>query len=466
MACGRASSRRAARSSGRVLAIVLVAAIWAALPTIARADWPVYGHDLANSRNAGSAGPPPSEVVSLKQAWAFKSSTGDFTGTPVVAGGVLVAGNNGGWVYALNAVTGQVLWSRNIGQQINGSAAIDLAAPGGALAFIPVAQIGSPRLLALSLKDGAVRWSTVLSRQSGSDTFGSPTVSGGTVYIGTSGPNNDNSTARGSVVALAEASGHIRWQTFTVPRGYDGGAVWSTPAIDTSTGRLYVGTGNAYHQPAAATTDSMMVLSASTGAILGHFQGTSDDAFAANNPLGPDADFGASPNLIAGPSGQPLVGEGEKNGTYWGLDRANMQPVWHTTIGPGSAVGGILGSTAYDGTRIYGTNALDGQLWSLGRDGSIQWQSTDPGTLDFAPVAVANGVLYSVDPSGFLVARDPTTGAVLNALSLGGSTFGGVSAVGGALYAAVGTGPPPQPAPQADGSGAIIAFGDTSRSGP
>src|SRR5947209_1389906 len=62
MACGRASSRRAARSSGRVLAIVLVAAIWAALPTIARADWPVYGHDLSNSRNAGSAGPPPSEV--------------------------------------------------------------------------------------------------------------------------------------------------------------------------------------------------------------------------------------------------------------------------------------------------------------------------------------------------------------------------------------------------------------------
>src|SRR5436309_2030716 len=238
MACGRASSRRAARSSGRVLAVVLVAATWAALPAIARADWPVYGHDLANSRDAGSAG--PSEVASLKQAWEFKSSTGDFTGTPAVAGGVLVAGNNGGWVYALNAVTGKVLWSRNVGQQINGSAAIDLAAPGGALAFVPVAQIGSPRLLALSLKDGAIRWDRVLTNQPGSDTFGSPTFSGGTVYIGTSGPNNDNSTARGSVVALAEAGGHVRWQTFTVPPGHDGGAVWSTPALDTATGRLYV----------------------------------------------------------------------------------------------------------------------------------------------------------------------------------------------------------------------------------
>jgi polyvinyl alcohol dehydrogenase (cytochrome) len=209
----------------------------------------------------------------------------------------------------------------------------------------------------------------------------------------------------------------------------------------------------------------MMALSASTGAILNHFQATPDDAFAANNPAGPDADFGASPQLILGPSGQSLVGEGQKSGTYWALDRTMMQPAWHTTIGPGSAVGGILASTAYDGTRIYGTDSADGQVWALGRDGTIQWASLDPSTLDFSPVAIANGVLYSVDPAGFLDARDPATGVVLNALNLGGLSFGGMSAVGGAIYAAVGTGPPPQPAPPQDGPGSIIAFGDTSQSG-
>jgi outer membrane protein assembly factor BamB len=200
-----------------MLALALVAAIVSALPAVSRADWPVYGHDLSNSRDAGAEGPSPPQVGSLQQAWAFKSSTGDFTGTPVVAGGVLVAGNNGGSIYALNAVTGKLLWSRDVGQQINGSAAIDLHAQGGALAFVPVAQIGSPQLLALSLKNGRVRWDTVLTRQSGGDVFGSPTFSNGTVYIGTSGPNNDNSTARGSVVALSETSGNISWQTFTVP---------------------------------------------------------------------------------------------------------------------------------------------------------------------------------------------------------------------------------------------------------
>jgi hypothetical protein len=74
-------------------------------------------------------------------------------------------------------------------------------------------------------------------------------------------------------------------------------------------------------------------------------------------------------------------------------------------------------------------------------------------------------VLYTVDPAGFLTARNPATGTILAKLPLGGPSFGGVSSVGRAIYVAVGTGPPPAPAPQNDGSGSIIAFGDTSRSG-
>src|SRR5207248_6819053 len=142
-----------------------------------------------------------------------------------------------------------------------------------------------------------------------------------------------------------------KWQTFTVPPGFDGGAAWSTPAIDPSTGRLYVGTGNAYHQPAADTTDAMVVLNAFTGMMLAHFQATPDDTFAADNPAGPDADFGASPNLLSSPGGAALVGEGQKSGIYWTFDRSSLRPAWHTTVGPAAPIGGILGSTAYDGAR-------------------------------------------------------------------------------------------------------------------
>src|SRR5947199_4280334 len=186
--------------------VVLGAALALAMPARAGADWPVYGHDLANSRSAGAAGAAKSAVAKLQRTWTFKSSNGDFTGRPVVADGTLVAGSNLGSIYALDAVTGKLRWSRDVGQQINGSAAIDADAPHGPTVFVPVARIGRPRLLALSLRTGRVRWEAVLSRQGGADVFGSAVYRHGTVYIGTSGPNNDESHARGTVVALSEAT--------------------------------------------------------------------------------------------------------------------------------------------------------------------------------------------------------------------------------------------------------------------
>src|SRR3954470_3535904 len=154
-----------------------------ALPCTASADWPTYGHDLANSRAAGTDGPAPDQASSLAQAWTFQSSNGDFTGTPVVADGTLVAGTTLGTVYALDAVTGKLRWSRDTGQNINGTAAIDPDAPGGATVFVPVAQPGSPHLLALALDTGKPRWDTVLSTQPRAFVYGSPTYWRNTVYI-------------------------------------------------------------------------------------------------------------------------------------------------------------------------------------------------------------------------------------------------------------------------------------------
>jgi polyvinyl alcohol dehydrogenase (cytochrome) len=446
---------------GGLLIAVLIVVL---LPSVSRADWPIYGHDYANTRDGGNQGPLAAELRDVIQTWVFRSPSGDFTGTPVVAGGTLVAGSNTGVVYALNAVTGKLLWSRSLGRQIDGSAAIDLHAPGGPVTFIPVADLGAPQLVALSLTDGSVRWRVTLTRQPGADVYGSPVFWRGTVYIGTSGNSFDVSTARGSLVALNEATGRLRWQTFTVPPGHDGGGVWGTPAIDTVAKRIYIGTGNAYHPPVADTTDSILVIDPRTGGILGHYQALTGDSFdLLNNPLGADADFGSSPNLIEGPGGQPLVGDGAKNGTYYAIDRSTLRPVWHTSIGLGSESGGILGSTAYDGSAVYGADALDGGIWSLGTDGSMRWGSLDPGVLEWAPVAIGNGVLYSVDPLGLVVARDARTGGGIEVFPLGGLSFGGVSLAGRAIYAAVGTGG--LQFPGTDPSGSIIAFGDTSLSG-
>jgi polyvinyl alcohol dehydrogenase (cytochrome) len=442
-------------------------------PLGAGSEWPFYGKDLANSRDGGSTGPSYNEVPTLAPVWSFASSDGDFTGTPVVAAGKLVAASGGGSVFAFDAASGKQLWVKDLNQPINGTPAL-----AGGVAYVPLATPGTPSLAALSMGDGHELWSTRLDAQKNADVFGSPVVwtppaarhkkpracrrkayrkrhrtrcgrvarAAPMVFIGTSAEygevNDPNVNVRGSVVALDATTGAVRWKTYSVPPGHDGGSVWNTPAIDPASGRLYVGTGNAYHAPAAETTDAVLELDARTGALLAHRQGTAGDVWngTEGRANGPDYDFGASLNLFRGAGGRALVGAGQKSGTYWAFDRASLAPVWNATTGPGApSVGGIVGSTASDGRRVYGPDTPGGEVWALDTGGGYAWVSSDGGPLHFSPVSVANGVVYSTDMSGSLTARDASTGVVLAKLPLGAPSWGGVSIAGGYVFAVTGT---------------------------
>jgi outer membrane protein assembly factor BamB len=130
-------------------------------------------------------------------------------------------------------------------------------------------------------------------------------------------------------------------------------------------------------------------------------------------PIGPDFDFGAGPNLFttANPvTGRPeqLLGAGQKSGVYWAVDPATGKVVWQTRVGPA----GILYGTATDGRRIYaadgdffrtpytlgGSGPYAGQTVSGGSwtamdpaTGKILWQTPDPqGAVDASFVSAAN----------------------------------------------------------------------------
>ncbi|MEA2405780.1 MAG: hypothetical protein QOE08_2427 [Thermoleophilaceae bacterium] len=457
-------------------------------------EWPFYGRDLSNSRNGGTSGPSYNEVPTLGPVWSFHSGDGDFTGTPVMADGTLVAGAGGGTVFALDAATGKKRWANDLGDPINGTAAIY-----GGRVYVPLAKPGAPSLAALDLHTGKTLWKVPVDTQKNADVFGSPVVwdpgpparrpltraqrraaarrkralakrrrarvcrrhgrrvrcpaprrrrppTTATVYIGISAEfgevNDPDVNVRGSVVALNAKTGKLRWKSYTVPPGHDGGSVWTTPAIDPASGRLFVGTGNAYHPPAASTTDSILALSARTGKLLDHHQATAGDVWNATEGKGegPDYDFGASPNLTKAADGRTIVGAGQKSGVYWALDRGSLDPVWTATTGPPApVVGGIIGSTAFDGRRVYGPDTPAGELWALGMDGRLNWASSDGGPLHFGSVSVANGVVYSTDMSGHLTARDASTGAMLAKLPLGAPSWGGVAVAGGSVFAVTGS---------------------------
>lgn len=408
--------------------------------------WPMVGADLANTRNA-SGGPSPSQVSSLSVLWRFHASDGDFTGTPVVGGCTVYVGSNGGLVRALHENDGALSWQTQLGGPIPSSAALD-----GGTVFVALANPGAPSVAALDASTGKVLWKTNIDAQPDSDAYGSPIVYNGVVYEGvggvvTSEVSSSTITVRGGLVALDEKSGIVLWHTYTVPSGDDGGAIWASPSIDPQTGLLYVGDGNAYHSPAAPTTDSLLVFDSRSGQLVRSFQATGSDVFGTNNLIGPDFDFGASPNLLTLPGGVKAVGIGQKAGVYWMFRRSDLAPLWKSTVGLGDAFGGVIGSTAVDGSQVYGPNTLPGFLWAVGQQsGQLAWLDPSLDPLHYGPASVSNGVVYSEDSYGFLDAVNAASGLLLARMPLNpllassyAEAYGGVSVADGKLFADTGS---------------------------
>jgi polyvinyl alcohol dehydrogenase (cytochrome) len=346
-----------------------------------------------------------------------------------------------------------------------------------------------PYLVALDQATGAVAWSTPpLDTQPGADVYGSPVIFDRALMLGISGGSAelgdeaDRYAFQGSMEFVSVDNGAVLRKTWTIhPPGqpkddFAGAGIWSTPAIDPQDKVAFVGSANPFKPQAEhKNTDSVLKFdvnrrSPTFGQIIGSYKGLVDEYFPAfsqmpcydvpGNPppyypqgIGQcgdiDLDFGAAPNLITGPNGRKLVGAGQKSGVYHVFDAKTMQPVATQIVGPPSSVGGIVGSTAYDGQSVYGPVTAPGYVWSINAaDAAFRWVGpVADGAHWGPPVAVANGVVYSVDLSGFLDAYDSRTGALIakRPLTLGGSgpqslSWGGVSVARNTIYASVGIG--------------------------
>jgi polyvinyl alcohol dehydrogenase (cytochrome) len=508
-------------------------------------EWRTYGHDLSNTRHQDrERSIAHADVPLLRPAWTFSSvaagGAGDFTGTPIVADGCMYVGSNSGWVFAVNADTGKLVWKAQApaGGIINSTLAV---AGGRIIAAMsrPAAPAGctgpdcvGPYVAAFDQASGGLLWSTPpIDRQVGADSFSSPIVYDGMVISGVSGSaaevgdEGDRYAFQGSVVLLDVTTGEVIRKVWTIHSpdvvdDYAGAAVWSTPAIDPDTKVAYVGTGNPF-KPQAEHANSNAVIkidldraSPTFATVLGSYHGTVDEYVPGfsdlpcqdlpnNNPpyypqgVGScgdiDLDFGAAPNLFRDASGRKLVGAGQKSGVYHAFDASTMAGAWTALLGPPSLVGGIVGSTAYDGTALYGPVTPGGYQWSVAAtDGSLRWVSPTADGAHYAnATALANGIVYTVDLKGFLDAYDARNGVPLlhYPIVAGAQTgadpvvsWGGVSVARNTVYAAVGvsglangfvtafrlvspTSLPPAPPVQPPGGGSAPA-GPTILAGP
>ncbi|HEY2429796.1 MAG TPA: PQQ-binding-like beta-propeller repeat protein, partial [Acidimicrobiales bacterium] len=417
-------------------------------PPTTGGDWPAYGHDLSNTRfqsQEHSLG--PLQAAELAPAWTFSSTAaggdGDFTGTPVVADGYVLAASNRGWVFALNADSGDLVWKRKLPRGgINSSLTVAGGLVFGAVSDVssragpgPGGAAGGPYAVALDERTGALRWrSAPLDQQAGADVYSSPVVFDDMVLIGLSGGSAELSAApersafHGSLVILDRATGAAQRRTWTIPpsawaAGYAGGGVWSTAAVDPVHRVAFVGVGNPFQKDRAhPNTDSVLKVDvdrshATFGHILGVYHGQVDTyadtsklpcvTLPGNSPpyypqgagsCGQiDLDFGAAPNLLHF-GGRTLVGDGQKSGVYHEFDPSTMRPVSATVVGPPTpSVGGIVGSTAFDGRHVFGPVTVPGYVWSVDAgSGQARWASPIGDGLHWGePVAVADGVVYT-----------------------------------------------------------------------
>jgi outer membrane protein assembly factor BamB len=182
----------------------------------------------------------------LRKAWTFKAAAATMSGqpgpqfyaSPTVADGMVFIGANTGVFYALNLTTGAVVWKRFLGFQPGlgcGARGITSTA-----AVAPDPTTGNPAvyvgggdgyLYALNASDGTVLWRSVVGQlpsttQNDYYNWSSPVVVGGTVYDGVSS-NCDFPFIRGGLQTFNQTNGSLLGSYWSVPSGSIGGGGYS-----------------------------------------------------------------------------------------------------------------------------------------------------------------------------------------------------------------------------------------------
>lgn len=392
-------------------------------------DWSSWTGNLAGSRYAaGEKAINPATVSSLQYKWAFTFPNIPNVypaSQPAVVGNTLYVGSTDAKFYALNAKTGATRWVFDL-TQIAGpvtNSQPNAVRDGPAVAEGAV-YFGDSRgyVYALDARTGQLRWATHAGDQPFSRITASPVVYGGKVYVGISQEqaslqvgnlNYPCCSGRGQVDALDAQTGAIVWRHYTVPPaqpvgswpsgateyGPSGGSVEDAVVIDPAIRTLYVGTG----ENASGTTgetDALVALNIDTGQLRWSYKAQVDtfttlcDAYPnfagycpqAANGTDHDWDMSASPNLFR-IGDREVVGIGEKSSVYRVFDALTGELIWSRQLTPApmaNAPGGSAGiqwGTSYDGKRLYVATwlAKPGVLYALDpATGAILWQTSGP----------------------------------------------------------------------------------------
>ena len=380
-------------------------------------EWPMYSGSYNGWRHAPAAEITPANVAQLSMRWVkqFDINDPNIEATPLVIDGTIFTTTDPGHVFALDAKTGATIWEyrRSIpsGLQVAFQVNRGLAAQGSTLFFGSL----DGYLVAINANDGKVIWQTLVASPSdGYSITVAPLVVNRSVVVGIAGGEFG---VRGFLAAYDVSTGQQQWKFNTIPgpgeAGHEtwgndawksgGGGTWITGSYDAATDLLYWGVGNPSPSFSGDVrpgdnlfTDSVIALHAATGKLAWYFQFTphdEEDRDSAQTPVLADLLIkGVARKVICWPN---------RNGFYYVLDRVTGEFLAGT---PFVKVTWAIGLTP-TGRPILSNVArvsAEGRSISPGIDGGTNWQNPafDPrlGSI-FIPATESSSVFTKLPPN-------------------------------------------------------------------
>ena len=373
-------------------------------------DWPAYHGNPARTGKAATF-PTPGTLRVL----ATVSLDAAVYASPIVAQGITIAATENDSVYGFDA-DGRQLWRRNLGEparrsdlpcgNIDPSGITGTPVYANGVVYV-VAEYRAPvrhELVALSIRDGAVRWRANVDLP-GADPVamqerGALAIAGGRAWVPFGGRAGDCGNYKGRVVGVP-LDGNGAPIAYTVPTPREGG-IWAPPGVSVDAGgRLLVAVGNGEHGRGDAYDYSDSVLQLGVDARL--VDSFSPTTWGSDNEG--DLDLGSQGPALIGTKWVFIAG---KSGTGYVLRQGHL---------------GGVGGQVWQGPlcRSFGGAAVDGDVVYVPCDDGIRavrvdsagaahvlWHASQ--SIAGSPVLGGGRVWALEQDAGVLHALDPASG--------------------------------------------------------
>ena len=396
------------------------------------ANWVMHGRTYNEQRFSPLRQISEDNVQRLGLVWSRElGTTRGLEATPLVVDGVIYTTGTWSGVYAVDAKSGDLLWTYDPKVPRSRARVICCDVVNRGVAFyrgkVFVGTIDG-RLIALDATSGTPVWDTVTVGQSKAYSItGAPRIVKGMVLIGNAGAEVG---VRGYISAYGAESGELLWRTYTVPGdpslGFEsealeyaattwngewwsaggGGTVWDAIIYDPELDLVYIGAGNGspwfrdLRSPGGGDNlylSSILALRSADGELVWHFQTTPGDNwdYTATQPL-MLADLEIDGEI------RRVIMQAPKNGFFYVLDaetgeflsgEAFANITWATGLDPQSGRPNES-EGAYTG--------LDAFIVSPGPGGAHNWypMAFSPATgLVYLPVRDRDTFLHAPDPA-------------------------------------------------------------------